>query len=328
MPTNLPPEYFSAEERYKQATTSQEKIERLEELIATIPKHKGTDKLRADLRRRLSRLKEAAEKRKKTGKHESTFHIEKEGSGRVILVGMPNVGKSSLVAALTHAKPTISEAPFSSWTAIPGMMEWEHVQIQLIDTPPLNRDHMESEQFDLIRSADLLLLLVDLQADAMQQLEDARQILLEHRLPIRCRQNIDEVSAVEQFIPVMVVANKYDDESYSEDVFLFRELSRCDWPIVTVSSANGYRMKELQEEIFRELKIIRVYSKPPGKPPDHTAPFVLKKGGTVEELAGRVHKDFLSNLKSARVWGTGVHDGQQVGRDHVLHDGDVVELHT
>ena len=328
MPTNLPPEYFSAEEKYKQATTGQEKIERLEELIATIPKHKGTDKLRADLRRRLSRLKESAEKGKKTGKHESTFHIEKEGSGRVILVGMPNVGKSSLIASLTHAKPTISEAPFSSWVPIPGMMEWEHVQIQLIDTPPLNRDHMESEQFDLIRSADLLLLLVDLQADAMQQLEDARDILLEHRLPIRCRQNIDEVSAIEQFIPVMVVVNKYDDESYSEDVLLFRELSRCDWPIVTVSSTNGHLLEELQQEIFRELNIIRVYSKPPGKPADHTAPFVLKKGGTVEELAGKVHKDFLSNLKSARVWGTGVHDGQQVGRDHVLHDGDVVELHT
>jgi small GTP-binding protein len=328
MPTNLPPEYFSAEDRYKQATTNQEKIERLEALIATIPKHKGTDKLRADLRRRLSKLKDASEKGKKTGKHESTFHIEKEGSGRVIMVGMPNVGKSSLIAALTHAKPTISEAPFSSWTPIPGMMEWENVQIQLIDTPPLNKEHMESEQFDLLRSADLLLLLVDLQADAMQQLEDARDILLEHRLPIRCLQNIDEVSAVERFIPVMVVVNKYDDESFSEDVHLFRELSQCNWPIVTVSSTNGYRLEELQEEIYRELKIIRVYSKPPGKPPDHTAPFVLKMGSTVEELAGMVRKDFLNNLKSARVWGTGVHDGQQVGRDHVLHDGDVVELHT
>ncbi|NOQ98382.1 MAG: TGS domain-containing protein [Calditrichae bacterium] len=328
MPTNLPPEYFSAEERYKQASTNQEKIDRLEELIGTIPKHKGTDKLRADLRRRLSRLKESAEKGKKTGKHESTFHIEKEGSGRVILVGLPNVGKSSLIATITHAKPTISEAPFSSWTPTPGMMEWEHVQIQLIDTPPLNREHMESEQFDLIRSADLLLLLVDLQADAMQQLEDARDILLEHQIPIRCRQNVDKILASQPFIPVLVAINKCDDESFAEDLQLFLELSQCDWPTVAISSTTGYLLDELQTNIFRELNIIRVYSKPPGKPPDHTAPFVLKKGSTVEELAGSVHKDFLSGLKSARIWGTGVHDGQQVGRDHVLYDGDIVELHA
>jgi ribosome-interacting GTPase 1 len=328
MPTNLPPEYFSAEERYKQASTNQEKINRLEELIGTIPKHKGTDKLRADLRRRLSRLKESAEKGKKTGKHESTFHIEKEGSGRVILVGLPNVGKSSLIATITHAKPTISEAPFSSWTPTPGMMEWEHVQIQLIDTPPLNREHMESEQFDLIRSADLLLLLVDLQADAMQQLEDARDILLEHQIPIRCRQNVDKILASQPFIPVLVAINKCDDESFAEDLQLFLELSQCDWPTVAISSTTGYLLDELQTNIFRELNIIRVYSKPPGKPPDHSAPFVLKKGSTVEELAGSVHKDFLSGLKSARIWGTGVHDGQQVGRDHVLYDGDIVELHA
>jgi ribosome-interacting GTPase 1 len=328
MPTNLPPEYFTAEERYKQASTNQEKIDRLEEMISTIPKHKGTDKLRADLRRRLSRLKESAEKGKKTGKHESTFHIEKEGSGRVILVGMPNVGKSSLIAALTHAKPVISEAPFSSWTPLPGMMEWEHVQIQLIDTPPLNREHMESEQFDLIRSADLLLLLVDLQADAMQQLEDARDILLDHRIPIRCQQNVDQISASESFIPVLVVINKCDDASFTEDLQLFRELAQCDWPTIAISSITGNMLEELKQNIFTELNIIRVFSKPPGKPPDHSAPFVVKKGSTIEELAGKVHKDFINNLKSARVWGTGVHDGQQVGRDHVLHDGDVVELHA
>ena len=328
MPTNLPPEYFSAEERYKQASTTQEKIERLEELISTIPKHKGTDKLRADLRRRLSRLKESEDKGKKTGRHESNFHIEKEGAGRVILVGLPNVGKSSLLNRLTNASPAISEAPFTTWTPIPGMMEWEHMQIQLIDTPPLNREHMESEQFDLIRSADLLLLLVDLQSDAMQQLEDARNILLEHRIPIRCQQNIEKISANQTFIPVLVVINKYDDQSFTEDVQLFRELSQCDWPTVTVSSLSGNLLDELKINIFRELNIIRVYSKPPGKPPDHTAPFVLKKGSTVEELAGKVHKDILNTLKSARVWGTGVHDGQQVARDHVLHDGDIVELHT
>jgi small GTP-binding protein len=328
MPTNLPPEYFSAEERYKQASTNQEKIDRLEELIATIPKHKGTDKLRADLRRRLSKLKESAEKGKKTGRHESNFHVEKEGSGRVILVGPPNVGKSSLLSKLTNAKPAVSEAPFTTWTPMPGMMEWEHIQIQLIDTPPLNKEHMESEQFDLLRSADLILLMVDLQADAMQQLAEAREIMLAHRLPIRCQQNVDRISAGDYYIPVLLVINKYDDDFYEEDVRLFLELSDCDWPLVRISSMNNINIPELQQQIFHELKIIRVYSKPPGKPADYTAPFVLKQGSSVEELAGKVHQDIQAGLKSARVWGTGVHDGQQVGRDHVLHDGDVVELHT
>ena len=139
---------------------------------------------------------------------------------------------------------------------------------------------------------------------------------------------MDLISASQPFIPVLVAINKYDDESFAEDLQLFQELSQCDWPTVAISSSSGYLLAELQETIFRELNMIRVYSKPPGKPADHTAPFVLKQGSTIEELAGKVHKDILNNLKSARVWGTGVHDGQQVGRDHVLYDGDVVELHT
>ena len=131
MPTNLPPEYFEAERRYKEARSNTERIDLLEELIGTIPKHKGTDKLRADLRRRLSKLKDAAEVSRKTGRHESSFHIEREGAGRVAVVGLPNVGKSSLVDVLTHATPKVSEYPFTSWTPTPGMMVYENIQIQL-----------------------------------------------------------------------------------------------------------------------------------------------------------------------------------------------------
>ncbi len=328
MPTNLPPEYFSAEQRYKDAGTAQEKIDRLEELIGTIPKHKGTDKLRANLRRRLSKLKESAQKGKKAGRHESNFHIEKEGAGRAVLLGMPNVGKSSLLRALTHATPAVSEAPFTTWTPAPGMFTWENVPIQLIDTPPLNRDHMESELFDLIRSADLILLLVDLQSDAFRQMEDARVILQEHAIPIYCEDSPPESNAGIPALPLLVVVNKWDDDSLDEDFQVFRELASCDWPMVAISSSTHRNLNQLGQKIFSEMKLIRVFSKPPGKEPDLTAPFVVRQGSTVEQLAGNVHKDFLANFKSARVWGTGVFDGQLVGRDHILQDGDIVELHA
>ena len=327
MPANLPPEYFAAEERYKAARTVQEKITTLEELMGTIPKHKGTDKLRADLRRRLSKLKESVQKGKKAGHHESSFHIEKEGAGRAILLGMPNTGKSSLLASLTHATPAISEAPFSTWTPTPGMLIWEHVPIQLIDTPPLNHDHVEVEMFDLIRTADLLLLLVDLRADTFQQLEDSIKILQANRIVIRCNNLSDLKAELPVPQPVLLVVNKCDNETFTEDLQVFLELVECPWPAVAISCATGFQLENLRKAIFSELNLIRVFSKPPGKEIDRKAPFVLKKGSTVEDLSGKVHKDFLEKLKSARVWGTGVFDGQLVGRDHILQDGDIVELH-
>jgi small GTP-binding protein len=324
MPTNLPPEYFEAERRYKEARSNTERIDLLEELIGTIPKHKGTDKLRADLRRRLSKLKDAAEVSRKTGRHESSFHIEREGAGRVAVVGLPNVGKSSLVDVLTHATPKVSEYPFTSWTPTPGMMIYENIQIQLIDTPPLNRDHVEAELYDLIRGCDLILMIVDLQADPIRQMKEGMAILSENRITCKTQQFVEEKQSGLLFL---LVVNKNDDPNFEEDFLLFCELLEEDCPLISISAKTGRNMEFFKETVFKMLNIIRVYSKPPGKEVDRSAPFVLKKGGTIEEFAGQVHKDFLENLKSARVWGSEVYDGQLVGRDHVLHDGDVVELH-
>jgi ribosome-interacting GTPase 1 len=328
MPTNLPPEYFDAEKRYKEAKTDQDKIHSLEALISTIPKHKGTDKLRADLRRRLSRLKDKTLTSKRAGKHESSFHIEKEGAGRIAIIGFPNVGKSSLLCSITHATPKVSEYPLTTWIPTPGMMQWENVQIQLIDTPPLNKEHMEPELFDLIRTTDLLLLLVDLQSDPIQQLLDAKEILHEHRIGC-CSEldwNIDDY--IVTTLPLVLVVNKNDNENFDEDYSVFCELLEEKWPMVTISTQTGRNLEQLKKVIFEELKIIRIYSKPPGKEANLNAPFVIKKGGTVEEFAGKVHKDFLEQLKTARVWGKNVFDGQLVGRDYILQDEDVVELHT
>jgi ribosome-interacting GTPase 1 len=325
MPANLPPEYFEVERRYKASQSNAEKISLLEELISTIPKHKGTDKLRADLRRRLSRMKDAAQaQRKKTGRHESAYHIEREGAGRVVLVGPPNVGKSALVAALTHATPKVSESPFSTWAPTPGMMPFENIQIQLIDAPPLTREHIEPEMMDMIRTSDLVLPVIDLQAFPFEQLETTLAILKEHHIEPLRRQDMDPQIT---YLPFVLVLSKDDDEKSDADFQAFCELLEEEWTIVSVSATTGRYFELFKQSVFRGLNIIRVYSKPPGKEADPTSPFVLKEGSTVEELAGKVHKDFLQKLRSARVWGSVAHDGQQVGRNHVLHDGDIVELH-
>jgi ribosome-interacting GTPase 1 len=326
MPTNLPPEYFEVDRQFRAATSPEEKIALLEELISTVPKHKGTDHLRADLRRRLSKMKEAAQGRRRTGRSTSPYQIDIEGAGQVILVGTTNVGKSSLVTALTNASPEVSDAPFTTWAPTPGMMLVDNVQVQLIDTPPLNEDYVDPEMMNLVRRCDLVLLVVDMQTDPLRQLEDAVALLEENRILAPHRADRYEglrKPAVKRFL---VLANKYDDDGSEELFEIFCALLEEDWPMVAVSAVTGRNLEHLKWVIFEQLGIMRIYSKPPGQEPNRDSPFVMEKGGTVEEFARKIHLDFYENLKSARVWGKGVFDGQLVGRDHVLHDEDVVEL--
>jgi ribosome-interacting GTPase 1 len=326
MPTNLPPEALEAEQRYRAAKSVAEKIACLEEFMSLIPKHKGTDKLRADLRRKLSKLKDASQARKKVSRRDSAFHIDREGAGQVVVVGPANVGKSALVAALTNATPEVSPAPYTTWEPTPGMMAIENIQVQLVDTPPLNMDYVEPELLDLIRRSDLILLVVNLQTYPIQQLEETIAFLQTHGIVPRHLQDRYTEGQRLTFKPLLVVVNKYDDEN-SDGVFeIFRELLEGEWPLLPVSATTGRNLERLKQAVFERLDIIRVYSKPPGREPDFSAPFVMKKGGTVEEFAGQIHQDFFKKLKSARVWGSAAFDGQMVQRDHILHDGDVVEL--
>jgi len=327
MPTNLPPEYYKADQKFREAESVPAKIAALEEMMSTIPKHKGTDKLRAELRRKISKLKDEQQKKKGTGKHESEFHIEKEGAGRLIFVGSANVGKSSILAALTNATPTISEAPYSTWTPLPGMMLIDDVQIQLIDTPPLSKDHSQPELFDLIRSSDLILIVVDLQATPFQQLEDSLKFLNEHKIIPKQRESETKDERRIQFIPLLIVVNKDDNDKFDEDFEVFKELTETELPLVPISVINNRNFNTLKSQIFGGLGIIRIYSKPPGKLADLTKPFVVKKNTTLGEFAGKVHHDFQEKLKTARVWGKNVFEGQLVGKDHILNDKDIVELH-
>jgi ribosome-interacting GTPase 1 len=327
MPANLPPEYFEAEKRYRSARTPAEKVDCLEELLSIIPKHKGTDKLRADLRRRLSKLKTAPRSKKGAGKRESAFRINKEGASQATIVGSANVGKSSLVVALTNAEPEVAGFPYTTWKPTPGMMPVANIQIQLVDTPPLNTDYIEPELMDLIRRTDLILLMVDLTTDPVDQLQETAAILASYGiLPLHRKSEVSE-SPTATFIPFLVLANKNDDGRTDENVEIFTELLEVEWPILPISTATRRNLEKLKQLIVETLKIIRVYSKAPGKEPDFTAPFVLHEGDTLADFAAKIHQDFAEKLKSARIWGKSVFDGQMVHRDHILEDEDVVELH-
>jgi ribosome-interacting GTPase 1 len=326
MPANLPPEYFDVEKRYRTARTPAEKLACIEEMLTIIPKHKGTDKLRADLRRRVSKLKSAAEAKKSTAKHESAYHINKEGAGQVVIVGATNVGKSTLVASLTHATPEAAYFPHTTWTPTPGMMPIENIQVQLIDTPPLSREYVDPEMMDLIRRCDLVLLMVDLQTDPLQQFEETVALLEEHRIvPLRLKDRYTDRQGICP-VPFLIMANKNDNAAIDENLDIFRELLGDNWPMVAASVTTGRNLDLLKATIFERLNIIRVYSKSPGKKPDLSSPFVLTKGSTIADFAGKVHQDFAKKLKSAKVWGSSVFDGQLAQRDYVLQDGDVVEL--
>jgi len=327
MPTNLPPEYFEVEKRYRLARSPAEKIACLEEMLSIIPKHKGTDHLRADYRRQLSKLKSAAQTKKKGGTQPSAFRVEREGAAQVVLVGMANTGKSALVAALTKAEQEVSPAPYTTWRPTPGMLDVGGAQIQLMDTPPLDRDYLETALIDLIRRAELILLVVDLQADPLEQLERSVAILEENRILPRHRQGSYPGDRLVSFLPFLVLVNKCDDESWDDICQVFQELLTDDWPMLAVSVKTGRNLDTLKQTLFDSLELVRIYSKVPGREPDLDAPFVLRKGATVEDFAGRVHKDFLTKLKFARVWGSTEFAGQMVQRDYVLEDGDIVELH-
>jgi small GTP-binding protein len=334
MPANLTPDYLEAERAFKEAATTPEKISALEHMLAVIPKHKGTEKMIGELRRKLARLKSESQGAKKGGPARGTpiYHVEKEGAGQVALAGPPNTGKSALLRALTHATPEVADYPFTTRAPIPGMMRFEDVQIQLVDLPPLDAEHGEAWVPQAVRVADAVLLVVDLAAvDLLDEVENTVALLDKAKIALGSPSDLPYGYVAR---PVLVVANKLDLPGAHDDFAAFVELLGGRFPALGVSTESGEGLDALRRAVFEMLGIIRVYTKEPGKRADVTAPYVLKAGSTVADLAARVHKEILIQLKHARIWsqssgqGHVVHDGQMVHRDHVLADRDIVELHT
>jgi len=324
MPANLPPEYFEAEKKFKEATTLQEKIAALEELISTVPKHKGTDKLRADMRRRLSKLREEATRKKKSGRT-ALYTVEKQGAAQIALVGFPNSGKSSILAALTNAHPVIADYPVSTVMPLAGMMPFEDIQFQLVDLPPVGNESTDGWVSGILRTADVLMFVVDLLEDPETQSELLIEQITGWRIPIIRKDEGTEKDFT--YKPVILAANKSDLQGAEERQKGLKQKYGAVYPVVGFSTIQKRGFEELKRVVFENSRIIRVYSKEPGKEPDMDTPFTLPLGSDVLDLAELIHKDFIKNFKYACIWGSAKFSGQKVQKDYILHDRDIVEYH-
>ncbi len=383
MPTNLPPEYFKAEERYQQARTLEERILATEDLIRAAPKHKGTEKLLRTLKRRLAKLRrELQEKReRRVGRGGGpSFAVKKEGAAQVALVGLPNSGKSKLLRKLTGARPEVADYPFTTREPVPGMMQFEDVQVQMVEVPALVDGSslgkgLGAQPLSVARNADAIALVVDSSAGPVQQVRtlvgelEAVGIKLNRRPPnitiqrrstggieirgggmveggeaeikrvLHDRRIHNAFVAVEEPVTIEEIEEVLDESTAYRRAFIV--LTKCDLPRAAenlrllerelgdafqVIAAHGVG-EELKRTVYENLDLIRVYTKRPDEDPAKR-PLVLPKGSTVIQVARAVHKDFEKGLKFARVWGSAKFPGQQVPRDHVLSDKDIVELHV
>ncbi len=325
MPANLPPQYFDAEKRFRAAKSPPEKIAALEEMMAIMPKHKGTDHLRAELRSRMAKLTQMAAK--KSGAQRASMTIDKEGAAQIAVIGLPNSGKSQLVTAITNASPTVAEYPFTTHSATPGMMAFENIKMQLIDTPPLPPQSAQWWLPPMLRQADALLVMVDLSDEPLSQMETIIEQLEKMRIVIGEAKAEEEPEVIFWRKKALVIGNKMDLDKDSRSYLALLDKYKGQLPVAAISAKEGTGLEELRLKIYQMLDIMRVYTKAPGKKAELTDPVILKRGGTLKDAATSIHKDFAQKLKFARIWGSGKHEGIMAKRDHILQDGDVIELH-
>lgn len=325
MPANLTPDYDRADQRYRAAATDDERLEALREMFAVIPKHKGTEKLQADLKRRISQFRKAVAK--KPAKGPDPFHVPRSGAGQVVLVGPPNTGKSRLVARTTHAPVKVGDYPFTTAVPAPGMWAFDDVQVQLVDTPPLTADHAPGGLLNTIRNADIVAVVVDASGEPLEEAEMTVGVLSGRGVVLRSvpHDQLDPVDPGQHC--GLLVANKVD-RAAAGTVGAMAGLYGGKLDVLGASAETGEGLDLLARRPWELLAVVRVYTKEPGKPPDAGKPFTLPVGSTVEDLAREVHQDLAGRMRYARVWGDGRFAGQQVHRTEVVHDKDVVEIHT
>jgi ribosome-interacting GTPase 1 len=328
MAANLTPQYLEAEAEYKKAQTAEDRLACLRKMYTLLPKHKASEKLQADLKTRISEARAEVEQAKKSPKKTGVGHkIPRQGAGQYVIVGGPNAGKSRLLTRLTRAAPEVAPYPFTTHEPHAGMMDWEDARVQLIDTPPITADFLEGYLQGMICAADAALLMVDIGDDDGPFAAEAVVSRLAQIKTFLVGQPPRDADPASHYTRTLLVANKSDLSGAADRLEIVREMFGERYPIHVIAAEHGTGLEELRTAIYRFLNVIRVYSKQPGKPPDLNAPFTCPAGSTLIDLAALVHRDFVTGLKSARIWGSGVFEGQSIGRDHVLHDKDIVELH-
>lgn len=328
MPANLTPQYQKAETEYRRAHTAAERVACLEQMLQLIPKHKGTEKLQADLKTRLKEARAEQQTEAKAPKSGKTYKFPRQGAGTVIVLGGPNAGKSRLLKELTNAEPVVAEYPFSTHEPLPGMMKWEDVTVQLIDTPPIASGHVEPYLTGFVRSADLVLLCCDGSGDdAPEHTAEVIGLLADRKTRLANETGLSAEDLGMVLVQTLLVVTRGDDPDVDARLDLLREVTEIPFPVVKVEFDRPESREALRTAIYQALGVMRAYTKKPGQPAVYESPYTIRRGGTVEELAAEVHRDLAASLTHARIWGTSARDGQTVGRDHVLADRDMVELH-
>ncbi len=334
MAANLTPQYRKAEDAYRQATSPEDELRCLQEMLRELPKHKGTDRLHAELKQKISRAKKDADAARSAGKRSTTVRIPRQGAGRVVIVGGPNAGKSQLLSQLTRATPEIADYPFTTRESLPGMMDWRGYVIQIIDTPPIAQASMDPSLQGLIRGADLALFVVDVGHDegldfaceALSRLHTTKTRLAE-------QSSLDSEDLGRSYTQTVLVYNQIDrDDSDIRCEFLeqtWTEAMKLQLPKMKISATRGDGLETLKDEIVRRLQLIRVFTKhPQEKEPDLTSPFTVRQGATLREVAELIHHDLAARLKGARVWNAQCVQPSLVMSDYEVQDGDIVELHA
>jgi len=343
MPANLTVEYFKAEEKYRVAKTKEEKIKALEEMLRGIPKHKGTEHMQGEIKRKIAKLKKVTEKKASTRKEQT---IRKEGAARVCIVGLPNSGKSYLLSKLTNAKPHIADYEYTTTKPEKGMLEYKEVKIQVIEIPPT----FSSEYSSTLRDSDLLIILLDSRKDAKAQKKELvervgkyKLLVNEEKPKVKIRKqgtggiiirNKTQLRMPEQMLKKILIDHSYHNAivSVGEPLTVERLYQALDQGLayvkaIYVEGRKGIDVKALKQEVYENLNIIRVFTKSRGEVKH--PPIVLKKGSKVRKAARDIHKDFVRDFRYAKLWGPSAKfEGEQVGLEHVLKDGDIVEVHT
>ncbi|GHT45887.1 GTP-binding protein [Planctomycetales bacterium] len=334
MAANLTQQYKKAEDQYRRAETPEDELKWLQVMLSEMPKHKATDHLQAKLKTQISDTKKEIEAQRGVSKKiggAKSFRIPRQGAGTAVIIGGPNAGKSQLLASLTRAAPEIAPYPFTTKQPQPGMMQWEDVFVQLIDTPPITQDYLEPYIVGLLRSADLALLMIDLGSDdGIEQCKDVLDKLSATKTRLAAESSLDEEDVGLAFTKTFFVANKIDDAEAEDRLALFKEMvPNLPFREFRISASLPETLEELRNAVYESLDVIRIYTKDPKKKEaDRDKPFTLARGDTLLDLAELIHKDYAKNLKSGKVWGSAVHDGTMVKGDYVLNDQDVVEVHV